>query len=407
MRIYFLVFTLLFLASTRLHAEIIDVQNVASHKLLNSSVTYLQNSHADMEIADVINLPETSTWLSFNDTNPTAKKPTSPIWIKVTLQNTLENQANYLIELPYLAFNSVELYHLNNKQRLLANYIMGHELPFSSKPIAHRNYVFPALLPSHSTTDIFIRLSDHKQLNTPIVLWHEKAFWDHADTEIALNMTYFFVIGLMILLTLWNTAFKPNTPTYLYLGVLLTPLVILLTIEGYGIQYLWPDAPEWNNNCLASLIPAAIIFSYLFISIVFNYPYKNRLMPTLLLISTIINVFLLGISLIVDGLTAITLNLASASIFIGLFLKLTFDFWYDLSHKNKIYSLGFLWLTMSYLLYLLGLGDSITLIPITEITLKIGLLIFTFCFLRAQKSAKLMANKDRTHYTIMGINFFP
>jgi len=407
MRINTILLTLLFLASANLHAEAIDVQYVTSHKLLNSNVSYLQNSNADMEIADVINLPGRSIWLPVNGSSPTANKTTEPIWVKIVLQNNLENQAHYLIELPYLAFKSVELYHLNNKQRLLANYIMGQQLPFSSKPIAHRNYVFPTSLPSNSTTDIFIRLSNHQHMNTPIILWHQKAFWDHEQTEFALNMTYFFVIGLMILLTLWNTLSKPNSPTYLYLGVLLTPLIILLTIEGYGIQYLWPDAPEWNYNCLASLIPATIIFSYLFISIIFDYPYKNRLLPTLLVASAIISVFLLGAALIVDGLTAIALNLASACIFVGLFLKLTFDYWYELSHKNKVLSLGFIWLILSYALYLLGSGNSITLIPITEITLKIGLLIFTFCFLRAQKSSKLTANKNRTHYTIMGINFFP
>ncbi|HYD79763.1 MAG TPA: 7TM diverse intracellular signaling domain-containing protein [Paucimonas sp.] len=167
----------------------------------------------------------------------------SAIWLRVTLRNGGDRDAERLLEIAYPHLHHVDLYVPEDGgfRRIAA----GAAIPFAQRPIAHRNFVFPLRLRAGSQTTYFLRAASPTTLDIPARLWEPKTFEQRSLVEYMGQAAYF---GMLFALGFYNLLLfvSLRNRSYLYYTMFAAANVLsLLGYSGIGYQFLWPGAPGW------------------------------------------------------------------------------------------------------------------------------------------------------------------
>jgi len=186
---------------------------------------------------------------------------TSAYWLRLSLDVRKALISRSLLEVAFSSLDHVEFYTSSaSGWRHLST---GDLAPFATRPIVHRNFVFPVVLPAGQQT-LYLRVQSSGTLTIPLHLWDENAF-DRYNQETYVSLALYF--GMLLALMLYNLFlyFSLRERVYLaYVGFIAFLAVGLLSLSGLGNQYLWPAAPAWGNIALPAGFTSAGLFGILF-----------------------------------------------------------------------------------------------------------------------------------------------
>jgi len=381
--IFILISTIALLSAKSALAASMTIDGSLNKQDLSPYVTYYMDTSKQLEIAD-IKKPNTLAWLPPQDKRLNFGFSDSAIWLTTTLSNPSSTSIDRVIELPYSLIDNVEFYHINQQGRLLSNYIMGSELHFSSRPIAHHNFIIPISIAPNSSSQLFLRLTGNQSLQAPLTMWNNDAFWQVSQFENRFNFAYFTLLFALMAYALYRLSPQPRIRRFIFPGMIITPLLALLTIEGYAFQYVWPEHPFWNRMGLATLIPGSLTFLSLYLYIIFSkMALGNRWHHSLLSLS-VANILLLIAPIVISYDTALILDLITAAVFFLLLSYLCVRHWQRLSRPNKVTLLGFFWLSFGTFIFVLELNNIIPSFPLIEAPLQVGFFLYVFSLFWAQ-----------------------
>ena len=381
--IFTLISTLSLLSAKGVLAASMMIDYSVDKQDLSPYVRYYMDTSKQLEIAD-INKPNTTVWLPPQDKRLNFGFSNAAIWLTTTLSNPSNTSVDKVIELPYSLIDNVEFYHINQQGRLLSNYIMGSALHFSSRPIAHHNFIIPISIPPNSSSQLFLRLTGKHSLLAPLTMWNNDAFWQVSQFENRFNFIYFTLLFALMAYAFYRLSPQPRIRRFIFPGMIITPLLALLTIEGYAFQYVWPENPFWNRMGLATLIPGSLTFLSLYLYIIFSkMALGNRWHHSLLSLS-VANILLLIAPIIISYTAALILDLIAATLFFLLLSYLSARHWRRLSRPNKITLLGFFWLSLGTFIFVLEITNILPLFPLIEAPLQVGFFLYVFSLFWAQ-----------------------
>jgi hypothetical protein len=346
-------------------------------------VSYYMDISKQLEIAD-IKKPNALVWSPPKDKRLNFGFSNAAIWLTTTLSNPSSISIDRVIELPYSLIDNVEFYHVNQQGRLLSNYIMGSELHFSSRPIAHHNFIIPISIAPNSSSQLFFRLTGSHSLQAPLTMWSNNAFWQISQFENRFNFAYFTLLFGLMAYALYRLSPQPRIRRFIFPGMIITPLLALVTIEGYAFQYVWPEHPFWNRMGLATLIPGSLTFLSLYLYIIFSKMALGNRWHHLLLSLGAANILLLIAPIAISYTTALILDLIAATIFFFLLSYLSIRHWQRLSRPNKVTLLGFFWLSFGSFIFVLEITNIIPSFPLIEAPLQVGFFLYVFSLFWAQ-----------------------
>lgn len=361
----------------------LTVDSSLNKQNLGPYVSYYMDASKQLEIAD-IKKSNTFTWLPPQDKRLNFGFSSAAIWLTTTLTNPSNTSINRIIELPYSLIDNVEFYHVNQQGRLLSNYIMGSELHFSSRPISHHNFIIPISIAPNSSSQLFLRLTGKHSLQAPLTMWSNDAFWQVSQFENRFNFAYFTLLFALMAYALYRLSPQPRIRRFIFPGMIITPLLALLSIEGYAFQYVWPEHPFWNRMGLATLIPGSLTFLSLYLYIIFSkMALGNRWHHSLLSLS-VANILLLIAPIAISYTTALMLDLIAATAFFFLLSYLSIRHWRRISRPNKVTLLGFFWLSFGTFIFVLEITNIIPSFPLIEAPLQVGFFLYVFSLFWAQ-----------------------
>ena len=181
-------------------------------------------------------------------------------WLRVDVQapyfGTAPERRRWLLEIAHPALDRVEAYVGERSEPMIA----GDRIPFASRPIAHRNLVFPVdLLPGEETT-LFLRVESEGSLTIPLTLWDRTAFEQHTQKTYGLLALYYGALAALLLYNLLLFLSIRDRRYLEYVLMLAGMFVGQLSYNGFGNQFLWPESTWWGHLAL----PAGMAFSGLF-----------------------------------------------------------------------------------------------------------------------------------------------
>lgn len=190
----------------------------------------------------------------------------SVYWIEIQVS---AQQGNRVLEISYPLLDEVDLYWVH-EGRPIGQFQTGDSRPFDSRPVDHRNFVFPVPFHSEPLT-AYLRVKTQGAVQVPVDLESSVEFL--AGEQVSYGWQTMF-LGIIVALALYNLFLYSiiRQPTYLWyvITVVLSGLVHL-HFKGILFQWLWPELPGLNRYITIALIGltmiAALVFSLQFLAV--------------------------------------------------------------------------------------------------------------------------------------------
>lgn len=206
---------------------------------------------------------------------------TSAFWLKISVRGRA-GDAEWLLQQSYPLIDRLDVYvyDVTDQARPNTVYHSGDHLPFDSRPIVHRTFVFPIQTPATGRQTIYIRVRSAGSVRIPLYGWTRDAFYRNEESEKPLIWMYYGIIGAMLVYNLFVFA-SVRDPSYAYYVLYLLALAIVTSgVDGNAFQFLWPNQPTWAQhiNLLAIFLTCGAMtqFTRYFLELPRFMPRLNR-----------------------------------------------------------------------------------------------------------------------------------
>jgi two-component system, sensor histidine kinase and response regulator len=213
----------------------------------------------------------------------------SAIWLRITLSNEGSEDLERFLEIAFTHLHNVSLYTPGAKGYTQIK--TGHSLPFSERPINHRNFVFPLHLAAHSEVTYYLHVASGTSIDIPTKLWEPQTFSKQSLNEYIGQSLYF---GMLLALGLYNfllfVSLRDRTYFYYVLFVAANALSTI-AYSGVGFQFLWSESPGWSM--ISSMIGFALtgytllLFQRRLLATYQFVPWLDRVMSAFLVLNVV------------------------------------------------------------------------------------------------------------------------
>ena len=198
------------------------------------------------------------------------------VWLRFAVSYAAGLRSPAMLVLPKPLLDEVTLFTLGADGAASA-VVTGDAQPFASRPLSYRGFAFPLQPRAGATVTYYLRVhSPNSGIGLPLTLLSVADFQALAATENYVLGGYAgFMCGLLVCaLVLLVFARQPEFAYYaLYLA---TFTLLLIAINGYGMQFLWPDSPVAQQHLPTWLCALCIVSGIAFVHRFLDLP---RTMP--------------------------------------------------------------------------------------------------------------------------------
>ena len=223
----------------------------------------LEDPDANIRISDLLNPVHTWNWTGPLGTVPNMGYRQNVYWFRARLRNEHHSKTEWLLSIDYPMHDYLDVYFVRDGHVDKA-FNAGDRLPHTHRPIDHRNFVFPVVLPLGQEVEIFIRLETRGSVKMPVTLWEEAEFIKHDQLFVLGQGAYMGVMLVMFFYNLFLFFLVRNRAYLLYVIYLFFQASAFAIAKGFCFQYIWPTWTTWNQVSLIFFMAGTSTFALLF-----------------------------------------------------------------------------------------------------------------------------------------------
>lgn len=294
-------------------------QNVIVFKgdniVIGQNVSILEDPTKHLDFNSV---QKSSGFIQSHTQVPNLQLSTSVFWLQFTINNeSSENQL--LLSLDYPTLDVCEFYYpvngIYNSEKL------SDSTSFDKRKYKHQDFLFDVKIPKHGTATFYLKVQSNEQMVLPLVLGTPQKI---AETKLTRDLLWGVLMGILLVMILYNTFVFISTKDVSYLYYVLYALFIALTqtsLSGYTYRFIFPNSPVLFNmgiiifNALGGI--AFSLFAQSFLGIKERMPIMSKVFKFIILLySLTIIVRLLGHALVSYRMTDVSALFVTVSTYI-------------------------------------------------------------------------------------------
>lgn len=198
-------------------------------------------------------------------------------WVRLTLRNDSASPRLVYLRQDYPLIDSLDLY-APDATGGWTRIATGDRQPFHSRPVSHRDFLFPLNLPANSQGTYFLRFASQGPVDINLSLLGADQLAEKVSQE---QMAYGIYFGCVLMLLVWSglVFVAVRDGAFLaYFAYVATFGLYMSVNTGLAFQYLWPGSPQWANACLLILLNVSLLTALQFsITILRARDYTPRL----------------------------------------------------------------------------------------------------------------------------------
>ena len=294
-------------------AVAVDLDEETRHLPLGSLMQVFEDPHGETRIEDIASPAFESRFQPHQGAVFNAGYSRSAHWVRVDLNyrpQASQEARRWLLEVAYPPLDSLQLYLAdgNGGYRLARD--TGDTMPWASREIRQGNYLFEIELPANQPQRVYLRVQSEGSIQVPLSLWSQHAYLEAQPGRIyVLGMIY----GVLLAMLVYNLFIyiSIRDPSYLYYILYIAAFGLYqVSVNGAGVQFLWPDRTWWANAATPLLIGAPGLFGCLFTRSFLRTAEHSRWMDRLLRLIIGFSVVVMVLALTTDY--GLSLRLATA-----------------------------------------------------------------------------------------------
>ena len=171
----------------------------------------------------------------------------SAYWFRLRLDNPTDQAQTRLLEISNYALSYVDFYAPADAAGSYQATQTGSAMPFSSRTVKNRFYVFPVAVPAHTQQVVYLRVQALDGLVIPGRLWTERGFQEHSKQDYMVQTLYY---GMVIAMVLFNLLLFVTLRDSMFLMYVTFEVIFALALASFGglsHEFIWPQASHWAN----------------------------------------------------------------------------------------------------------------------------------------------------------------
>jgi signal transduction histidine kinase len=183
------------------------------------------------------------------------------LWVKIDVEADPSAPPDWLLVVGMPILDRVQVFTPSGNGKWVGSAETGSTLPFATRPIPHRNFVFPTRIAPGTKTSILVRVQDMGATWIKASLWQPAALHASDQAVFGLHCLFFGLAGGMLLYNLLLYVIVRDRRYLLYLGFIFCMTTALAGHLGWAGQYLWGDWGWWNSRSVYIGYCAAMVLS--------------------------------------------------------------------------------------------------------------------------------------------------
>jgi len=298
--------------NTVLHAQnpVFIISPSVDQASLGKRIEILEDKSGNLTIDDVKSPKLSGHFFPSQENEPGFGFTSSVYWVRLKVNNPQDKPVNWYLEIGYPLLDYIDLYFPDSEGNIITKKT-GDRLPFNSREIDHRNFIFDLSEKPNSIMTYYLRFQTSSSMNLPLKFWLEETFFEKTSTEIIILGIFY---GAVIIMIIYNI--------FLFLGFLDKSFVynvLFITswglaqsaINGLAFQYIWPSWIWWANVNIPFFIFASVFASNQFARSLLITNKNALLWDKIIKFENIL--FILGMVLSLMLPYAITIRMATSS----------------------------------------------------------------------------------------------
>jgi diguanylate cyclase (GGDEF)-like protein len=369
------------------------------HSLVKE-LDYLPDPEGQLSIEELLANPAAYSFIPSSESTPEVMF--SPVWLRIEL-----NFSGEALDKTYYLFNRVEnLYDIRiyrpDGEDGYSEWVTGNDYPVSTRELDDPRYGF-RIEPTAQPSTLYIRFIGGPGTNSlPWDLVEKNNYESNAETYYSFDIACLSAIAALLLFN-FSIALSLGKREYLFYSAYVGSVMMgLVTLDGLGFYYLWPDSPALNQRALHSINQLSAAMRLLtimsFVGIAALAPRLNRICiaALVLLAATLLTVSVFGIR-------ALPPYMATISWAIGILLGFVIGVYAIIKRVKLAVPLLFTLLipTVAALLqaYLTVTSTDISIftLQIAKVGFVIHVLMFSLCLaahIKLESESRIMALHD-------------
>lgn len=232
---------------------------------LGNSLHFLEDADKTLAIEQLTDPAKFARlpWKPVSATTPNFGYSLSNFWFYVDIDHSNVLPEPWILEVAYPLLDTVDVY-FEIQGKILRSYHTGDHQPFNIRPIDHRYFLFPLMLDKPGKTRIWMKVASTGTIQVPVTLWRASTFIEQDQRHNMLQAAY---VGMMAVMLLYNLfiLFGIRERSYaFYAAYVMIFTTMLMTLHGFGYQFLWPNSVWWQDKSMAFLVSASVLCVALF-----------------------------------------------------------------------------------------------------------------------------------------------
>ncbi len=237
-----------------------DWNQVETNINLNSLYRFYTDPSDTLEAKDLLQIPLQEWQLPANEKLNFGFDPVT-YWLKADF--TAPESGDFILEIPHSLLKSLELFVYVNG-RLSQHFKTGVNQGFKSRPIAHRNFLFPIDLKQNQQVSILLKVKSDGLLRMSSRLWSQADFY---KKDQIINLVQGAYYGTIIVVLVYNVLallilFNATQFWFVIYGTFF--IAFQASMQGFGHQFFWPESIQYQNLSICITLIVGCLISCLF-----------------------------------------------------------------------------------------------------------------------------------------------
>jgi diguanylate cyclase (GGDEF)-like protein len=225
---------------------------------LSSSIQLLEDRGGKLGIDEVSAAPADARFVPATPDSTNVGFSSSAWWARVALRNDSDLPRLVYLRQGYPLIDSLTLFEPRDGGAW-SSHETGDRKPFASRPVQHRDYLFPLRLAPRAEHTYYLRFASQGPVDINLSLADPDGLAETLSRE---QLAYGMYFGCVLMLLVWSglVFVAVRDPAFLAYFAYVSAFGIYMTVNtGFAFQYFWPDSPRWGNSCLIMLLSLALI----------------------------------------------------------------------------------------------------------------------------------------------------
>lgn len=219
-------------------------------------LSVLEDPGKSLQLDDLLGSDGARRFVPLGDRTASFGYSTSAWWLRASVTNDADQPRDMMLRQSYVLLDYFDLYVVH-QGRVLKRWTTGDTLPYSTRPVPHRDYLFPLTIEAGQTLDIYLRARSDGPVNATLALYSPEALVPTLGTEQLAMGALFGSFVLLALCTALLYGFVRDEAFAYYLCYVLCYGGYMAVFNGIAQQHLWPETPSlWGVGQVVLLMLA-------------------------------------------------------------------------------------------------------------------------------------------------------